>query len=257
MEPTQRAAHGRKDTEGTGRGKALAPSGPSAEPLSALNDRITACRACPRLVAHREAMARVKRRAFRDEDYWGRPVPGFGDPWAKLLVIGLAPAAHGGNRTGRIFTGDRSGEWLFRAFHRAGAANQPTSISRDDGLELRGVYVAAAARCAPPDNRPTPEEISCCRPFLLEEYRILRPRALLALGAIAFQAALELLEADGVARPKPRPRFAHGALFDPGPRLPKVIASYHPSQQNTQTGRLTEAMLDAAVALALEASRAP
>ncbi len=215
---------------------------------------MVACRLCPRLVAHREEVARVKRRAYRDCEYWGRPVPGFGDPRARLLILGLAPAAHGGNRTGRIFTGDRSGDWLFRALHRAGLASQPTSTHRGDGLELRGAYISAAARCAPPDNRPTPEEMESCRAYLEEEFRILRPRAILALGAIAFEASLMLLQSVGAALPRPRPRFAHGARVEIAADLPVIVCSYHPSQQNTQTGRLTEAMLDEAVAAARSAA---
>ncbi len=227
---------------------------PKADALAAVEARVIACRLCPRLVAHREEVARVKRRAYRDCEYWGRPVPGFGDPRARLLVLGLAPAAHGGNRTGRIFTGDRSGDWLFRALHRAGLASQPTSSHRGDGLNLRGAYISAAARCAPPDNKPASEELDRCRPYLEEEFRILRPRAILALGGIAFEAALNLLDGEGAALPRPRPRFGHGTRFRIAAGLPVIIASYHPSQQNTQTGRLTEAMLDAAVAAAREAA---
>ncbi len=191
---------------------------------------------------HRERVARQKVRRFRDQEYWGRPVPGFGDPRARLLVLGLAPAAHGGNRTGRIFTGDRSGDFLYRALYRSGFANQPTSTDRTDGLRLVDCYVAAAARCAPPDNRPTPTELQHCRPFLLKELALLRQvRVIVALGQIAFQACLQALGALGARPTIPTPRFGHGQIAS----LPSglvLIASYHPSQQNTQTGRLTDAM---------------
>jgi len=222
--------------------------------ISDITARVIACRRCPRLVGYREEVAMTKRRAFLGQEYWGRPVPGFGDPRAKLLVLGLAPAAHGGNRTGRIFTGDRSGDWLFRAFFRAGLANQPVSIRANDGLKLRGTYVTATVRCAPPDNRPLPPEIANCRGYLEEEFDVLRPRAILALGGIAFQAALSLLGERSVPMPRPRPRFAHGARVDFPEGFPALIGSYHPSQQNTQTGRLTEEMLDVAVALARDAA---
>jgi len=210
--------------------------------LEALNSRIIVCRRCPRLVKHREWTAREKVRRYRDREYWGRPVPGFGDPAARLLVVGLAPAAHGGNRTGRIFTGDRSGDFLYRALHRAGFANQPTSTDRDDGLRLTDCYLTAAARCAPPDNKPTPTEFRRCRPFLLEEMELLRRvRVIVALGQIAFRACFQALEQRGVQLPTPRPPFRHGQLtcLEDGLIL---LASYHPSQQNTQTGRLTDAM---------------
>lgn len=209
--------------------------------LKLLNQEIVACRKCPRLVKHREQVARTKRRAFRNEEYWGRPVPGFGDPQARLLILGLAPAAHGGNRTGRVFTGDRSGDFLFRALHRAGFANQPISVSRDDGLRLRGAYIVASVRCAPPANKPVPREIANCRPYLERELEILRPRAVLALGKIAFDAYLKLLQRQGVIPSRAPYRFGHGASY----ALPggvRLFAVYHPSQQNTQTGRLTPAM---------------
>ncbi|MBZ0168866.1 MAG: uracil-DNA glycosylase [Kofleriaceae bacterium] len=210
--------------------------------LEALCQRIIACRQCPRLVRHRERTAQEKVRRYRDWTYWGRPVPGFGDPAARLLVVGLAPAAHGGNRTGRIFTGDRSGDFLYRALHRAGFANQPTSIDRDDGLDLTDCYITAAVRCAPPDNKPTPHELDRCRPFLLEELTLLRQiRVIVALGQIAFRACLDTLKARGVPLPSPRPRFGHGQVAVFANDL-VLVASYHPSQQNTQTGRLTEAM---------------
>ncbi|WP_337289050.1 uracil-DNA glycosylase [Candidatus Methylomirabilis sp.] len=210
--------------------------------LGALCQRVIACRQCPRLVQHRERTAQEKVRRYRDCEYWGRPVPGFGDPDARLLVVGLAPAAHGGNRTGRIFTGDRSGDFLYRALHRAGFANQPTSIDRDDGLRLSNCYITAAVRCAPPDNKPTVAELKRCRSFLLEELSLLRQvLVIVALGQVAFRACLNVLKARGVPVPTPLPRFGHGEVT----AFPKdlvMVASYHPSQQNTQTGRLTEAM---------------
>ena len=216
--------------------------------LRVLNQQVIACRKCPRLVAHREKMARMKRRAFRFEAYWGRPVPGFGDPHARLLIIGLAPAAHGANRTGRMFTGDRSGDFLYARLYEAGFANQPVSRKRDDGLRLHGAYIAAAARCAPPDNKPSPEEIANCRPFLDRELDLLRPRAILALGRIAFDGYLRLLRDRGVLPPRGAFTFRHGASYDlPDPqgrsgKVLRVYAAYHPSQQNTQTGRVTPVM---------------
>lgn len=223
--------------------------------LEELRRQVITCRLCPRLVEHREEVARLKRRAYRDQDYWGRPVPGFGDRRARLLILGLAPAAHGANRTGRMFTGDRSGDWLYRALHRAGLASRPDSTHRGDGMTLRDTFITATCRCAPPANRPTREEVASCRPFLDAEYRLLtRMRAILALGKIGFDAALALLERHGAALPRPRPRFAHRAAVSPGKSWPRIIASYHPSQQNTLTGRLTEAMLDAAVADARSAA---
>ena len=219
-------------------------SSAASEALARLSARVTRCRACPRLVAHRERVAREKVARFRAWTYWGRPVPGFGDPGARLLVVGLAPAAHGGNRTGRVFTGDESGNWLYRALHGAGFANQPTSIARDDGLRLSDAYVTAAARCAPPGNRPTPVELARCRPFLGCELDLLVGLAVVVvLGKVAHDAFLAALAARGVAIPKPRPRFAHAAEH----RLPNgilLLCSYHPSQQNTFTGRLTRPMLD-------------
>jgi len=207
---------------------------------------VVRCRACPRLVAWREAVARVKRRAYRAETYWGRPVPGFGDARAALLVVGLAPGAHGANRTGRMFTGDASGDFLYGALHRAGLASQPTSERREDGLVLRGCYITAAARCAPPDNAPSADELARCAPFLDRELALLHPRAVLSLGAVAWGAALAAFARAGAEVPRPRPRFAHGAEL----RLrgaPALFASYHVSRQNTQTGRLTPQMLDAVV----------
>jgi uracil-DNA glycosylase family 4 len=213
--------------------------------LAALDARIVRCRRCPRLVAHREAVAQDPPRRFRGQPYWGRPLPGFGDPRARLLLIGLAPAAHGGNRTGRIFTGDESGNWLYRALWEAGFANQPTSTYRDDGLRLRDAYVTATIRCAPPANKPAPAEIASCAPYLLEELRLLhRVRVVVGLGRIGWQAYLSARRALGLGLPRPLPRFAHGATtaFPDGVTL---IATYHPSQQNTFTGKLTRAMLRA------------
>lgn len=213
-----------------------------------LHDDITSCRACDRLVAWREQVAVEKRAAYRDQQYWGRPVPGFGDPTARLLVLGLAPAAHGANRTGRIFTGDRSGDWLYRGLHRAGLANQPTSLARDDGLALRGVWVSAAVRCAPPANKPTPAERDACTPFLTRELDLLTElRAVLCLGAFGWGAAVREF---GI---RPAPRFGHGATFGTsrGGQAVTLVGSFHPSQQNTFTGRLTEAMFDDAIATAV------
>ena len=206
-------------------------------------------------MAHREAVAEAKVARFRSWTYWGRPVPGFGDPGARVLIIGLAPAAHGGNRTGRIFTGDESGNWLYAALHRAGFANQPTSVQRDDGLALRDVFVTAAARCAPPDNKPTREELATCQAFLLEELQWLAGlRVIVCLGKIAHDALLATLRARGEVVPRPAPRFGHAAEH----RLPSglvLLDSYHPSQQNTFTGRLTRRMLDAVFTRASELVR--
>ncbi len=213
--------------------------------LALLNDAITACRRCPRLVQYREEVARTKRRQFQSWEYWGRPVPGFGDPRARLHVVGLAPAAHGGNRTGRVFTGDRSGDWLYEALHRFGFASQPTSTDRGDGLTLADCYVGATVRCAPPGNKPLPSEFEACRPFLREE-RALLPRAtvVIALGKIAFDQYLKVCRDGGLAVPSPIPRFRHDARY----RLPSgltLLGSYHPSQQNTFTGKLTRPMFHA------------
>ncbi len=209
--------------------------------LAALEAEIVRCRRCPRLVAWREEVARVKRAAFASESYWGRPIPGFGDPTARIVVLGLAPAAHGGNRTGRIFTGDRSGDWLFAALWRAGLANQPHSVSRSDGLRLSDTWVCAAVRCAPPVNRPTPAERDRCLPWLEAELSLLpRARVLVCLGGFAWDAALRVLPHADV--PRPRPKFAHGAVTAIGGYT--LLGSYHVSQQNTFTGRLTEPMLD-------------
>ena len=224
--------------------------------LDALEGEVTACRRCPRLVAWREQVAREKRAAFAGWDYWGRPLPGFGDPDARILVFGLAPAAHGGNRTGRIFTGDRSGDWLFAAMYRAGLANQPTSVSRDDGLRLRDAWVSAAVRCAPPANRPTPQERDNCLPWTERELMLLpRVRVIVCLGAFAWDAGLRVRAALGDPAPRPRPRFGHGAEL-PGERW-TLLGCFHPSQQNTFTGRLTEAMLDAVFGRARELGSSP
>jgi uracil-DNA glycosylase family 4 len=213
-----------------------------AAALRVLNERITSCRKCPRLVEYREAVAREKRRAFLHCNYWGRPVPGFGDTGAQLLILGLAPAAHGGNRTGRVFTGDRSGDFLYRHLYDAGFANQPVSTDRDDGLTLRNAYVAAAVRCAPPANRPLPSEIANCRPYLESELELLRPRALLALGALAFNTYLSVLKDRGDVTSRVKFPFRHGAVYDLPGDNPRLFASYHPSQQNTFTGTLTDVM---------------
>jgi uracil-DNA glycosylase family 4 len=213
-----------------------------------LSQRIVACRACPRLVAWREQVAREKRAAYRDEAYWGRPVPGFGDPAARVVLCGLAPAAHGGNRTGRVFTGDRSGDWLFAALYRAGFANQPTSRHRDDGLRLSDSYITACVRCAPPDNRPTTEERAACLGYFVDELRLLpRARVIVCLGGFAWDGALRALRTLGHA-PRRKPRFGHGAEEAVGPYT--LLGCYHPSQQNTFTGRLTEPMIDAVLARA-------
>lgn len=217
--------------------------------LLEITERVVACRACPRLVAWREAAAADPPRRYRGQEYWTRPVPGFGDPRARLFIVGLAPAAHGGNRTGRVFTGDSSGDFLFAALHRSGFANQALSVSREDGLELRDVFIAAAVRCAPPDNRPTPAEFRRCEPFLVEEIGALpRVSVVLALGALAWSAALRALAAHGKPVPRPAPAFAHGAETRLGDTI--LLGSYHVSRQNTNTGRLTPAMLDAVLARA-------
>ena len=222
-----------------------------AATLDQLEAEVVECRRCPRLVAWREEVARTKRAAFAGEQYWGRPLPGFGDPRARVYVLGLAPAAHGGNRTGRIFTGDRSGDWLFAALHRAGFANQPTSISRDDGLELRDCFIAAAVRCAPPANRPTPAERDACLPYAVRELELLDTvGVVVALGAFAWDAALRIRAASGEPVPRPRPRFGHGAELA-GERF-TLVGCFHVSQQNTFTGKLTEAMLDDVLARATE-----
>jgi uracil-DNA glycosylase len=248
--------------------------------LEQLEERVVGCRRCPRLVQWREQVARERRAAFADEEYWGRPLPGFGDPRARVLVLGLAPAAHGGNRTGRMFTGDRSGDFLYAAMHRAGWANQPTSVAREDGLRLRDVWVSAAVRCAPPANKPTPAERDRCLPWSMRELSLLsRIGVIVCLGVFAWDAALRLClavetagfqedsrraRADGdlaaagaaalatIALPRPRPRFAHGAEYTCSRYT--LLGCYHPSQQNTFTGKLTESMIDAVFARARELS---
>ena len=210
-----------------------------------LQREIVACRRCPRLVEWRERVARDKRAAFRDDEYWGRPVPAFGDPDARVLVVGLAPAAHGANRTGRMFTGDRSGDWLYRALHRAGLASQPTSTDRGDGLRLVDVLVTAAVRCAPPANKPTPDERDACRGWLERELDLFpKVKVAVALGSFAYGQVLRIYGDRGLPVPRPRPRFGHGVQIDLEGG-PSVLASYHPSQQNTFTGTLTEEMFDA------------
>ena len=215
--------------------------------LAELEREIISCRSCPRLVEWRERVAREKRAAYASEDYWGRPVPGFGDPGARVYVLGLAPAAHGGNRTGRVFTGDRSGDWLFASLYRTGLANQPTSLHADDGLELRGAFVAAAVRCAPPANRPLPSERDNCLPYAAQELELMPSvRVIVCLGGFAWDAALRLDPPS-----PPRPKFGHMAEYElPGGRY--LLGSYHPSQQNTFTGRLTEEMTDAVFVRASE-----
>ena len=227
----------------------------AAKTLDELTAASTTCRACPRLVTWREEVARVKRRSFAAEPYWGRPVPGWGDPRARIVIVGLAPAAHGGNRTGRVFTGDRSGDWLFAALHRAGLAAKPTSVQANDGQRLFGVRMVAAVRCAPPANKPTTDERDTCRPWLVRELELLAPtlRVLVVLGGFGWQALLPNLAAAGYALPRPLPRFGHGARIDlvaADGREIAVLGCYHPSQQNTFTGKLTEGMLDDVLELA-------
>ena len=224
---------------GCSRGIALS----SGRELDQLNATIIECRKCPRLVVYREKIAREKRRSFLGWDYWGRAVPGFGDPHAQLLILGLAPAAHGGNRTGRVFTGDRSGDFLYEALYRAGFANQPTSTHRDDGLELKNAYVAAVVRCAPPENKPLPSEIANCRSYLERELEILRPRAFLALGNGAMGAYLATLRRMAKIQSFAPFRFGHGLSYDFGSEWPRLYVCFHPSQRNTFTGKLTQAML--------------
>ncbi len=231
--------------------------------LTALTAEIVACRRCPRLVAWREQVAREKVARFRDEEYWGRPVPGFGDPDGRILILGLAPAAHGGNRTGRVFTGDASGDFLWPALHRAGLADRPVARRADDGLTLTDVYIAAAVRCAPPANKPTIQERDACAPFLVREMALLASiRVVLALGGFGWDAALRSIAAlghvpgdDGGGRGGAKPRFGHGVEARVGPYI--LLGSYHPSQQNTFTGRLTPEMFDAVIARAVELASAP
>jgi uracil-DNA glycosylase family 4 len=225
-----------------------------ATKLERLADEIHSCRKCPRLVEWREACAADPPRRYRGQKYWARPLSGFGDPRASLAIVGLAPAAHGANRTGRMFTGDRSGEWLYAALHRAGLASAPVSESRDDGLRLNGAYVTATVRCAPPANKPTPVERDNCLPYLERELELLPGcRTILALGSFGWDGALRALAGIGVEWPRPKPRFGHLAEAEVGDWA--LVGSYHPSQQNTFTGRLTEPMLDAAIARAVALSR--
>jgi uracil-DNA glycosylase len=215
----------------------------NVQPLQVLNQEIIACTRCPRLVEYRAQVARVKRRAYRDWEYWARPVPGFGDPRARLLLIGLAPGAHGANRTGRIFTGDSSGDFLYRALFETGFASQPTSVSRDDGLTLTDAYIGAAVRCAPPGNKPAPDEIRNCRPYLERELKLLQNlRVIVALGRLAFDVYLGILRSQGKIAKRSGFVFAHGQEYHTAPDQPVLICSYHPSQQNTFTGKLTASM---------------
>jgi uracil-DNA glycosylase family 4 len=228
---------------------------PAARDLGGLDAAISGCRACARLVAWREEVAAARRAAFRDQVYWGRPVPGFGPADASIGILGLAPAAHGGNRTGRVFTGDRSGDVLFAALHRAGLANQPNSVHRDDGLVLRATRVFAAVRCAPPDNKPTPAERDTCAPWLHREMELIKPtiRVVVALGAFAWATFWPALHSVyGMRPPVPRPAFGHAALWRGPGELPALLGCYHVSQQNTFTGRLTPAMLDEVLARAID-----
>jgi uracil-DNA glycosylase len=218
----------------------------NGEELALLEQEIASCRLCPRLVMWREEVAREKRASFRDEAYWGRPVPGFGDPGADVVVFGLAPAAHGANRTGRYFTGDRSGDFLFAALHRAGFASSPVSRSKDDGMRLSGLWISAAVRCAPPQNKPTPAERDACLPYAARELELLDAKVLVCLGAFAWDAALRLLEV------RPKPKFSHGVEYGVGSLV--LLGCYHPSQQNTFTGVLTPEMLDAVLSRARELS---
>jgi uracil-DNA glycosylase family 4 len=215
---------------------------PHPRALALLTDEVVRCRRCPRLVDWRERVAHEKRPAFAEEEYWGRPVPGFGDPAARILIVGLAPAAHGGNRTGRIFTGDRSGDFLFAALHRCGLSNRAESVHRDDGLRLENVYIAAVNRCCPPGNRPTPTERDMCLPYLVREIELLdRLRVLLALGSFAWDGSVRALAGLGHPASRPKPAFGHGAEVLVGPYA--LMGSFHPSQQNTFTGKLTPGML--------------
>lgn len=223
--------------------------------IESTNNEVIGCRNCQRLVAWREQVAREKTRRFADSDYWGKPVPGFGDPQAQLLIVGLAPAAHGANRTGRMFTGDRSGDWLYRALHKTGFASQPESVSRNDGLKLRNCYISVLCRCAPPANKPTPEEFNNCSRFLKAEIshfiklwrETAKPGAILCLGQLSQRYTLQQLSDTGIEIPKPRPAFGHGEITDLSAGL-RLFSSYHPSQQNTFTGKLTEPMFDAVFA---------
>ncbi len=224
--------------------------------LEVISEQVIRCKKCPELRDYCDAVGREKRRAYANQAYWAKPVPGFGDPGARVMIVGLAPAAHGANRTGRMFTGDRSGDFLYAALHRAGLASQPSATHRDDGLSLRGVYITAAVRCAPPANKPTPAQRANCMPHLIEEIRIIQPRVLLCLGSIGWNAALEALRDLGADLPKPKPKFAHAGEVHLGATT--VLGCYHVSQQNTFTGRLTNAMIDNVLArtLALTSEKA-
>jgi uracil-DNA glycosylase len=229
---------------------------PSVMSLTAVRDAIISCERCPRLRTYCAEIARTKKRAYCDDIYWGRPVPGFGDPAARVYLLGLAPAAHGGNRTGRVFTGDTSGNWLMGSLHRTGFASQPTSLHRNDGLRLDGAFIGASVRCAPPGNRPLPEERDNCLPYAAEELRLMPSvRVIVCLGSFAWDAALRLSAMLGEAPVRPRPRFGHGAEHELGDGR-ALVGSYHPSQQNTFTGKLTEAMMDAVFARARELATA-
>jgi uracil-DNA glycosylase family 4 len=225
--------------------------------MRVLQDEIAGCQLCPRLIAHCSEVARVKRRAYRDWEYWGKPVPSFGDPRAQLLIIGLAPGAHGSNRTGRMFTGDMSGNILYRVLHKTGFASQDTSISRDDGQRLIDAYITAVAHCAPPGNKPTREEIATCRPYLERELDLLRNvKVVVALGRVAFDNYLGILQSRGLIRSRAAFAFGHDRMFETAPGQPVLISSYHPSQQNTSTGKLTEQMLTAVFLRARKVLRA-
>lgn len=226
--------------------------------LTSLERAVVACEACPRLREHCRTVAEKKRAAYRDQTYWGRPVPSFGDPHARILLMGLAPGAHGSNRTGRMFTGDASGDFLYAGLHRAGFANQASARARDDGLVLSDVFISAVGRCAPPGNKPLPAELNRCLPFQAREFSLLpRLKVVVALGRIAFDGTWRVLEEHGLRLGTPRPRFAHEAVYAVGAPYPTVLASYHPSQQNTQTGRFTAAMLDAVLRRARELAELP
>jgi uracil-DNA glycosylase family 4 len=248
----ERAAAEPSASPGPGKGLRIVGAHGGSRALRELQARMVECHVCPRLVAWREEVARIKVRRFATWTYWARPVPGFGDPAARLVLMGLAPAAHGGNRTGRMFTGDRSGDFLFAALHRSGFANQPTSVDRDDGLRLRDAFIVAPCRCAPPANIPRPDELRRCSAWLDSELALLpRCRVVLALGAVGWDAALQHFSRRGITVPRPRPRFTHGAVA----RLtgaPALLGSYHVSQQNTNTGKLTAAMMDEVLARARE-----
>ena len=230
----------------------MSPTG-KRQALAEITAEVVDCRRCPRLVAWREEVAANPRSSYQGETYWGRPIPGFGDPEARIVVAGLAPAAHGGNRTGRVFTGDRSGDWLFRSMHRAGLANQPQSVSADDGLRLIDAWVTAAVRCAPPANKPTIEERDTCADYLIRELAVLQPTVIVVLGNFAYEAVWRVLRQLDTDLPTPRPKFGHAVEVPTGG--PTILCSFHPSQQNTFTGKLTEPMLDQIFVRARELTR--